>query len=350
MTNSNSEDSYASDVSRRNFLRTGSAALAITALLGVKANALDEEAVKDNNRTNFAPSVSPKAVKYSALTVDGLNIAYREAGQPGNPKLVLLHGFPSSSHQYRNLIPALSDRFHVISPDYPGFGNSDVPDPAKFTYTFDKIAEVVGHFLEQKGFDRFGLFVQDYGGPVGFRIVTEKPEALEWLIIQNTNAYEIGFTAAWGGLRNALWKNRTPENEAAVASLLEFDTVKAVYLTGSKLPELISPDNWNSDFYTTVQRPNGRRIQLDLFYDYRTNVDLYPKWQAFLKERQPNTIIFWGQGDIFFTPEGGEAYLADLPKAEMHRLDAGHFAVEDCLDYISSNIHRYYHDVVGRKG
>lgn len=340
MTNSNSEDLYASDVSRRNFLRIGSAALAITALLGVKANALDAEVVKNDDRTNFAPSVSPKAVKYSVLTVDGLNIAYREAGPPGNPKLVLLHGFPSSSHQYRNLIPALADHFHVISPDYPGFGDSDVPDPAKFRYTFDKIAEVVGHFLEQKGFNRFGLFIQDYGGPVGFRIVTAKPDVLEWLIIQNTNAYEIGFTAAWGGLRNALWKNRTPENEAAVASLLEFDTVKAVYLTGSKLPELISPDNWNSDFYTTVQRPNGRRVQLDLFYDYRTNVELYPKWQAFLKERQPSAIIFWGQGDIFFSPAGGEAYLADLPKAEMHRLDAGHFAVEDCLDYISAHIHR----------
>jgi pimeloyl-ACP methyl ester carboxylesterase len=334
MTNPNSEDSYASKVSRRKFLRTGSTTLAITALLGVKANALEKKVIKNDDRTTFAPSVSPKLVSYGVLTVDGLNIAYREAGQPGDPKLVLLHGFPSSSHQYRNLIPALADHFHVISPDYPGFGNSDAPDPEKFAYTFDKIAEVVGHFLEQKGFDRFGLFVQDYGGPVGFRIVTAKPDVLEWLIIQNTNAYEIGFTAAWGGLRNALWKNRTPENEAAVASLLEFDTVKAVYLTGSKLPELISPDNWNSDFYTTVQRPNGRRVQLDLFYDYRTNVELYPKWQAFLKERQPSTIIFWGQGDIFFTPAGGEAYLADLPKAEMRRLDAGHFAVEDCLDYI----------------
>jgi pimeloyl-ACP methyl ester carboxylesterase len=171
----------------------------MTAFLGSKTNALEAKAEMTNNRPKFVPTVFPKNVKYSTLSVDGLNIAYREAGQPGSPKLVLLHGFPSSSHQYRNLIPALADRFHVISPDYPGFGNSDIPDPQIFAYTFDKIAEVIGHFLAQKGFDRYGLFAQDYGGLVGFRIVTDKPEALEWLIIQNTNAYEIGFTAAWGG-------------------------------------------------------------------------------------------------------------------------------------------------------
>ncbi|HEY2820255.1 MAG TPA: alpha/beta hydrolase [Candidatus Acidoferrum sp.] len=295
---------------------------------------------------NYSPAVSANSVVYKTLSVDGLNIAYREAGESTNPKLVLLHGFPSSSHQYRNLIPALADRFHVISPDYPGFGNSDHPDPATFAYTFDKLAEVIGHFLEKKGFHRFGLYAQDYGGPVGFRIVNQKPEVLEWLIIQNTNAYEVGFTDAWGGLRNALWKNRTPENEAAVAGLLALETVKMVYLHGSKLPELISPDNWNSDFFTTLQAAHGRQIQLDLFYDYRTNVALYSKWQKFLKDRQPKTIIFWGQDDIFFTREGGEAYLKDLPKAEMHRLEAGHFAVEDCLEYISQNIHRFYRDVV----
>lgn len=300
-------------------------------------------------KPDYSPAVSPATVSYKTLSVDGLNIAYREAGDPNHPKLVLLHGFPSSSHQYRNLIPALADRFHVISPDYPGFGNSDLPDPATFSYTFDKLAEVIKHFLEQKGFHGFGMYVQDYGGPVGFRIVSEKPEKLEWLIIQNTNAHEVGFTAAWAGLRDALWHNRTPENESAVAGLLEFETVKTVYLHGSKLPELISPDNWNSDFFTTLQRTHGRQVQLNLFYDYRTNVTLYPKWQAFLKEQQPRTIIFWGQDDIFFTREGGEAYMQVLPNAEMHRLEAGHFAVEDCLDYIAENIHRFYEDVVAHK-
>jgi pimeloyl-ACP methyl ester carboxylesterase len=299
---------------------------------------------------NYAPAIETTRVLYKIEVVDGLNIAYREAGKTGNPKLVLLHGFPSSSHQYRNLIPALADRFHVISPDYPGFGGSDAPDPAKFAYTFDKLAEVVEHFLAQKGFDHFGLYAQDYGGPVGFRIVVRKPEVLDWLIVQNTNAYEVGFTEAWGGLRNALWHSRTPENEAGVAALLAYDTVKAVYLHGSTLPELISPDNWNSDYYTTLQKPGGRQIQLDLFYDYRKNVTLYPKWQEFLRKHQPPTIIFWGQDDIFFTREGGEAYLADLPKAVMHRLEAGHFAVEDCLAYISHHIHQFYDDAVAGKG
>jgi len=299
---------------------------------------------------NYTPAISPKTLNYQTLLVDGLNIAYREAGNPAHPKLVLLHGFPSSSHQYRNLIPALADRFHVISPDYPGFGNSDFPDPAKFSYTFDNLAEVVERFLKLKGFERFGLYAQDYGGPVGFRVMTKNPESLEWLIIQNTNAYEIGFTAAWGGLRDALWHKRSAENEAAVAGLLEFETVKAVYLHGSKEPKLISPDNWNMDFFTTIQRPHGRQIQLDLFYDYRTNVASYPKWQEFLRKQQPDTIIFWGQDDIFFTREGGEAFLKDLPKAEMHRLEAGHFAVEDCLDYIAENIHRFYQDAVSGKG
>ena len=292
---------------------------------------------------NYKPVIASTSVKYKTLSVGALNIAYREAGDPANPKLVLLHGFPSSSHQYRNLVSSLADRFYVISPDYPGFGNSDLPDPTEFAYTFDNLADVIGHFLEQRGFTRFGMYVQDYGGPVGFRIVTQQPEMLEWLIIQNTNAYEVGFTDAWQGLRGALWQNRTPENEAAVAGLLELETVKTIYLHGSKLPELISPDNWNSD-YATLQRPNARRVQLDLFYDYRNNVTLYPKWQA-----QPETIIFWAQDDIFFTREGGEAYLTDLPKAEMHRLEAGHFAVEDCLDYISEHMHRFYDERVGAK-
>lgn len=287
-------------------------------------------------------------VEHKTAIVEGLSVFYREAGSAGTPKLVLLHGFPASSHQYRNLIPALADRFHVIAPDYPGFGNSEMPSPAKFSYTFDKISEVMESFLKQKGFDRFGLFVQDYGGPVGFRIVSRQPNWLEWLIIQNTNAYEVGFTSAWDGFRGALWKKRTPETEQPLAAFLEVDAIKSVYLHGHKRPELISPDNWNMDF-RFMERPNARRVQLDLFFDYRTNVTLYPQWQAFLRERAPKTIIFWGQDDIFFTREGGEAYLKDLPKAEMHRLDSGHFAVEDCLDYIAMNIRHFYDEKVAGK-
>lgn len=281
------------------------------------------------------------SVRYGSIPVDGLNVAYREAGNPANPKLVLLHGFPASSHQYRDLIRLLADRFHLIAPDYPGFGLSDTPDPATFSYTFDRIAHVIEQFLALKGFNRYGLFVQDYGGPVGFRLIESEPDALEWLIIQNSNAYEVGFTAAWDGLRNALWKNRSPETEEPLLGFLARDTIKTIYLHGAKRPDLVSPDSWESDI-AFMQRPNAVRLHLDLFYDYRTNVPLYPQWQAWLRTRQPETIIFWGQDDIFFTREGGDAYLADLPAAEMHRLDAGHFAVEDHLDYIATHIRRFH--------
>lgn len=284
---------------------------------------------------------APGRVTYGSLAVEGLNVAYREAGDPASPKLVLLHGFPASSHQYRDLVPALADRFHVIAPDYPGFGNSDRPDPAVWPYTFDRIADVIERFLELKGFGRYGLLMQDYGGPIGFRLVERRPEALEWLIIQNSNAYEVGFSPAWDGFRNALWKDRSEATEQPLAAFLEDDAIKGIYLHGARRPELISPDNWESDA-GFMRRPHAVRINLDLFYDYRTNVPRYAAWQEFLRRWQPKTIIFWGQNDPFFTAEGGEAYLADLPRAEMHRLDAGHFAVEDHLAYIAAHMHRFY--------
>lgn len=292
-----------------------------------------------------ATATAATNVSYSSIQVDGLKIAYREAGDPKNPKLVLLHGFPAGSHQYRDLIRSLAGQFHVIAPDYPGFGESDIPDPAKYNYSFDGISTVVEHFLQAKGFDHYGLFVQDYGGPVGFRIVGRNPKVLDWLVIQNSNAYEVGFTAAWDGFRGALWKNRSPETEKPLAGFLTKDAIKGIYLHGAEKPELISPDNWESDA-AYMQRPTAVRVNLDLFYDYRKNVDLYPKWQAFLRTNQPKTLIFWGQTDIFFTPAGGEAFLKDLPKAEMHRLKAGHFAVEDHLDYISGQMKRFYAEKV----
>ena len=285
---------------------------------------------------------------HRTIEINGLNIFYREAGDPSAPALILLHGFPASSHQYRNLIPALADKFHVIAMDYPGFGNSDMPDPEKYPYTFDRTSEVIEAFLKRKEVTRFGLFAQDYGGPVGFRIVSRNPQWLQWLIIQNTNAYEVGFTAAWDGFRNALWKRRTPETEKPLMAFLELDAIRSVYLHGHKDPDAISPDNWNMDF-RFVERPGARKVQMEFFYDYRTNVGLYPKWQEFLRTRQPKTIIFWGQDDIFFTREGGEAYLKDLPRAEMHRLESGHFAVEDSLDYIASNVRRFYDEKVVAK-
>jgi pimeloyl-ACP methyl ester carboxylesterase len=299
-------------------------------------------------KTTTHPAPPPVIISYGTMNVNGLNIAYREAGDASAPKIVLLHGFPSSSHQYRDLIRSLADHFHVIAPDYPGFGLSDRPDPATYAYTFDGISQTVESFLQLKGFDHYGLFVQDYGGPVGFRIVGRHPEALDWLIIQNSNAYEVGFTPAWDGFRNALWKDRTPENEKPLAAFLEHDAIKGIYLHGAQKPELISPDNWESDS-AFMERPYSKRLNLDLFYDYRTNVALYPQWQAFLRDRQPKTIIFWGQDDVFFTPEGGEAFLKDLPKAEIHRFHAGHFAVEDHLDEISQDMHRFYEEKVAPK-
>ncbi len=288
-------------------------------------------------------------VRHHLTPVNGINLFHREAGDPTRPKLVLLGGFPASSHQFRNLIPALADRFHVLSPDYPGFGNSDMPDPAAFGYTFERLSEVIEGWLQLLGLTRFGLYVQDYGGPIGLRIVGRHPEWLQWLIIQNSNAYEEGFTAAWDGIRHRLWKSRSDETEAPLRAFLELDGIRSVYLHGHRDPALISPDNWNMDF-RFMERPGARRVQLDLLYDYRTNVPFYPAWQTFLRECRPETLIFWGQQDVFFTPEGGEAYLRDLPQAELHRLDSGHFAVEDSLETIASNIGRFFEErVAGRQ-
>jgi len=299
-----------------------------------------------NNKqvSNQISSSTTTKVLYKTAVVEGLSVFYREAGDPKNPKLLLLHGYPASSHQYRNLISALSDRFHIIAPDYPGFGNSDMPSPAKFNYTFDRLSEIIESFLKKINFRHFGLYIQDYGGPVGLRIISLHPDWLEWLIIQNANAYEIGFTGAWDGLKS-LWANRTLETEKPLYGFMQLDTIKQIYLYGHKNPEIISPDNWNLD-YRFIERPDAQRVQMDLFYDYRTNVALYPKWQKFLREHQPKTLICWGQNDIFFTPEGGEAYLKDIPNAEIHRLDSGHFVVEDCLEEIVTNMQRFYAEKV----
>ena len=290
--------------------------------------------------TPAALSQTAADVKYGTETVDGLTIAYREAGDTAHPKLVLLHGFPASSHQYRNLVAALANRFHVLAPDYPGFGSSDAPDVATYAYTFDALSATMERFLNVKGFDHYGLYMQDYGGPVGFRLMSRNPTALDWMVVQNANAYEDGLSAAWDPFR-ALWNDRSPETEAPLAAFLTHSGIKSLYLAGAVHPELISPDNWESDV-GFMQRPNAVRANLDLFYDYRTNPPLYPQWQAFLREHLPKALIFWGQGDPFFTPTGGSAYLRDLPQAEYHPLNAGHFAVEDHLALIAGTMTRFY--------
>ena len=280
----------------------------------------------------------PAVVAHRTARVDGLSVFYREAGDPASPKLLLLGGFPASSHQFRNLIPALADRFHVVSPDYPGFGNTDMPDG--FEYTFARLSEIVEGLLDEMDFHPFGLYMHDYGGPIGNRIVGRRPSWLEWQVIQNANAYEEGFTALWDGIR-AVWRDRTPETEAPLRSFLELDGVKLLYLHGHRDPERISPDNWNMDLHF-LERPGARKAQLDLLYDYRTNVERYPLWQLFLRERTPPTLILWGENDIIFAPEGAQAYLRDLPEAELHMLGSGHFALEDSLEVIAAHIKRFH--------
>ena len=261
-------------------------------------------------------AVTPATVptSYRSVQVDGLNIAYREAGDPGNPKLVLLHGFPASSHQYRDLIPALAARFHVIAPDYPGFGNSDMPDPAVFGYTFDRLSEITEAFLESQGLRslrpvraglrRPGRIPHRDAPPGGARLADHSEhERLRSRLHQRVGRLP----------RRAVEEPLAGDRKAAGRLPRARRDQGHLPALGAQNPELISPDNWESDF-GFMQRPNAERVQLDLFYDYRTNVELYPKWQAFLRERQPKTIIFWGQDDIFFTPEGGEAYLARSPE------------------------------------
>jgi pimeloyl-ACP methyl ester carboxylesterase len=286
---------------------------------------------------------------FNTVNAGGLDVFYREAGDPSAPKLLLLGGFPSSSHQFRNVLDALAGTFHMVSFDYPGFGNTEMPDPGTWDYTFDHLADVVDEALQAIGFTGpMGLYMQDYGGPIGNRLISKHPDWLQWQVIQNANTYEEGFTAAWDGIRHVLWANRNAETEAPLEAFLEHDTVKAIYLTGTKDPSRMTPDNWNMDLWF-LARPGAHRVQLDLFYDYRTNAALYPDWQERLRLTQPKTLIFWGQGDIFFTPEGGDAYLRDLPDATLIKLDAGHFAIEDHLDEIVDGIRSFYSkDVLGK--
>ena len=280
-------------------------------------------------------------MNYKHADVDGLKVFYREAGDPKNPAMVLLHGFPSSSHMYRNLMEKLANKFYLIAPDYPGFGNTDSPSPDKFEYTFDNLSVVVEKLLVSLGVKQFMLFIQDYGSPVGFRIALRHPDWIQGIICQNGNAYEEGFTGVWDALRTALWKNRNPETEAPLAGFFTPDGVKWIYSEGTRNPEKISPDNWNMDLFF-LARPQNHRIQLDLFYDYRTNVEQYSLWHDYLRKHQPPTLLVWGANDPIFTQEGGRAFLRDLKDAELHMLDTGHFALEDHCDEIAGFISSFY--------
>jgi pimeloyl-ACP methyl ester carboxylesterase len=274
---------------------------------------------------------------YNRVSVKGLEVFYREAGPKDAPTIVLLHGFPSSSHMFRELIPQLADRFRVIAPDYIGFGYSAQPTASEFKYTFDNLTEHVEKLLfEVLGLRKFSIYVQDYGAPVGFRIATRHPEAIEGIIVQNGNAYVEGIGPAFEPLK-PFWANRNTETEKAPRTLLTFETTRFQYTHGAKDPDRISPDSYTFDQHF-LDRPGNDAIQLDLFHNYPSNVALYDEWHQYFRDKQPRTLIVWGQNDPFFTVEGAKAFLTDLPKAELHLLDTGHFALEEKSLYIADRI------------
>lgn len=268
-----------------------------------------------------------RQISYKYQKVKDLKIFYREAGDRDKPTIVMLHGFPTSSHMYRRLLLELSDEFHIIAPDYPGFGNSDFPSSEDFQYTFENISKVIDLLLESLNLSSYALMIQDYGAPIGYRIATAHTERVKALIIQNGNAYEEGLSEGFADSR-IFWKNRTSETEQPMLALFSLESIKWQYTFGAKNPENISPDNWNLD-YSKISRPGNDRAQLDLLYDYQNNITLYPLWQKYLRDNQPPTLITWGINDPFFPEPGAKAYLRDVKNAEYHTYDTGHFALEE---------------------
>jgi pimeloyl-ACP methyl ester carboxylesterase len=274
---------------------------------------------------------------YHHATVRGLKLFYREAGANHSRTIVLLHGFPSSSHMFRDLIPKLAERFHVIAPDYVGFGYSDAPNVTEFAYTFENItAHIEDLLFSVLGLKKFSIYVQDYGAPVGFRIASRHPEAIESIVVQNGNAYVEGISAAFDPLQ-PFWANRNQETEQPVRGLLTKETTFFQYTHGAKNPETISPDSYTLDQFF-LDRPGNDAIQLNLFHNYTTNVALYDTWHEYFRASQPRMLIVWGKNDPFFTVAGAKAFQRDLPQAELHLLDAGHFALEEASDFIAERI------------
>jgi pimeloyl-ACP methyl ester carboxylesterase len=264
--------------------------------------------------------------RYRTAEVDGFKVFYREAGNPNAPKLLLLHGFPTSSHMFRDLIPLLAGGFHMVAPDLPGFGMSDMPSRAAFDYTFDNIARVIERFTEVIGFDRFALYVFDYGAPTGFRLAVSHPERVTAVISQNGNAYEEGLSDGWTPIR-AYWEDPSLANREALRAFLTPETTHWQYTAGVPEPAAVSPDGQNLDNHYLV-RPGADEVQLDLFGDYKSNVALYPKFQDYFRTHKPPFLAVWGRNDPFFLPPGAEAFKRDIPDAVVRFFDTGHFALE----------------------
>jgi pimeloyl-ACP methyl ester carboxylesterase len=285
------------------------------------------------------------AVSYHTVAIDGVKVFYREAGPKNAPTVLLLHGFPTSSHMFRNLIPKLADRYHVIAPDYPGYGQSDQPAMDKFTYSFDNLAAVVDKFTTQIGLTKYAMYVQDYGAPIGYRLASSHPEKISAIVVQNGNAYVEGIDNPFWDPVKAFWKDKSEANAAKVRPVLELNATKWQYTEGFRDPVAhVSPDTWMLD-QAYLDRPGNKDIQMELFYSYGTNPPLYPKWQEYFRQHQPPMLIVWGKNDKIFPGEGATPYLRDLPKAELHLLDTGHFALEEDGDLIA----KLMHDFLDRK-
>ncbi len=274
--------------------------------------------------------------RYQHAVVDGSRIFYREAGPKTAPTILLLHGFPTSSHMFRNLIPTLADRYHVIAPDLPGFGFSDAPDRKSFRYTFEQLAKVIDNFTETIGLERYAIYVFDYGAPVGLRLALAHPERVTAIISQNGNAYEEGLSQGWNPIQK-YWKEPTAENRAALREFLKPEATKSQYLYGVQDTTLVAPEAYELDS-ALLARPGNDEIQLDLFLDYASNVALYPKFQAYFRAKHPPLLAAWGRNDPFFLPPGAEAFRRDNPNAEVHFYDTGHFALETHAGEIAAAI------------
>ena len=284
--------------------------------------------------------VAVMSTQYRTIKIDGQDIFYREAGPKDAPTIVLLHGFPTSSHMFRNLIPALSHKYHVIAPDYPGFGNSSMPLVNEYEYSFDHLAEVIDEFLIKKGIDKYTLYVMDYGAPIGFRIAAKHPERAQALIVQNGNAYDEGLLKFWDPIKT-FWKDKTDKNDQTLRdTLLTIDATKWQYTHGVRNIESISPDTWVMD-QSKLDRPGNKDIQIELFYSYGTNPKLYPEWQEYFRKHQPPTLLTWGKNDPIFPEEGAHPYKRDLKNIDFHILDTGHFALEEDGDIISDLILKF---------
>jgi len=280
-----------------------------------------------------------KQVFYRTVKVDGLSIFYREAGPKDAPTILLLHGLPSSSRMFQPLLMRLADNYHLVAPDYPGFGHSDWPDPKQFDYTFDHIATVMDGFTQALGLSRYTLYMQDYGGPVGFRMALAHPERVQALIVQDAVAHNEGLGANWV-TRRAFWADRSGQEEAMRKNLLSMAATKTRHVGDDPNVELYDPDLW-TDEYAFLNAPGQAQIQSDLFYDYRTNVDAYPKWQAWMQKTQPKLLVVWGKHDLSFDPGEPERYRKDIPNADVHVLEAGHFALDTKADEIATLVRSF---------